>query len=109
MELKSILQGIDGIKAKGNIDLDVKEISNDSRKVGNGSMFIAVKGFETDGHKYIKDVIEKGTKIIMVEEGTYIKDILGIDDLTIIMVPDTRKALAICSCNFYDILLKNLH
>ena len=48
MELKKILQGIDGIKAKGDLSLDVKDITNDSRKVKKGSMFIAIKGFEVD-------------------------------------------------------------
>ena len=102
MELKKILQGIDGIKAKGNLDIDLDDITNDSRKVQKNSMFIAVKGFETDGHKYIKDAIEKGAKVIMVEEGEDIKELLNIEGITILMVPDTRKALAICSCNFYD-------
>lgn len=102
MELKKVLQGIDGIKAKGNLDIDIEDICNDSRKVQKSSMFIAVKGFETDGHKYIKDVIEKGAKAIMVEEGADIKDLLQNDEITILMVPNTRKALAICSCNFYD-------
>ncbi len=102
MELKAILQGIDGIKAKGNLDLDIKDISNDSRKIQKDSMFIAVKGFETDGHQYINTAIEKGAKVIMVEEGADIKELLKQKDITILMVPDTRKALAICSCNFYD-------
>lgn len=57
MELKKILQGIEGIKAKGDLDLDIPDITNDSRKVKKGAMFIAVKGFETDGHKYINEVI----------------------------------------------------
>ena len=102
MELKKILQGIDGIKAKGELNIDVKTIANDSRKVEKDGMFIAVKGFETDGHKYLKDVIKKGAKVIMVEEGSDIKDIIKNEDITILMVPDTRKALAKVSCNFYD-------
>ncbi len=102
MELKKILEGIEGIKAKGNLDLDIPNITNDSRNATKDSMFIAVKGFETDGHKYIKDVIEKGTKVIMVEEGADIKEFIKNDNITILMVPNTRKALAICSANFYD-------
>ena len=102
MELKKILRGIEGIKAKGDLDIDIPNITNDSRKVEKGSMFIAVKGFETDGHKYIEDVIKAGARVIMVEEGADIKKILNIDGITIIMVPDTRKALATVSCNFYD-------
>ncbi len=102
MELKKILQGIDGIKAKGDLELNIEDLTNDSRKVKKDSMFIAVKGFETDGHKYIKDVVENGARVIMVEEGADIKELLDRKDLTIVMVPDTRRALAICSCNFYD-------
>ena len=102
MELKRILQGVEGIKAKGNLEIDIPNLTNDSRKVEKDSMFIAVKGFETDGHKYIKDVIEKGAKAIMVEEGADIKEFIKNDETTILMVPDTRKALAICSANFYD-------
>ncbi len=101
MELKKILQGIEGIKAKGDLEIDIKDITNDSRKATKNSMFIAVKGFETDGHSYIKDVVEKGAKVIMIEDKESIKDLLDKENLTIIMVPDTRKALAICSCNFY--------
>lgn len=103
MELKKILQGIDGIKAKGDLSLDIKDLTNDSREVNKGTMFIAIKGFETDGHKFLKDVIDKNPNAIMVEEGADIKDLKGApENITIIQVPDTRKALAIVSANFYD-------
>ena len=55
MELKKILSGIEGLKAKGNLDLDISNLESDSRKVTEGTLFVAIKGFETDGHKYIKD------------------------------------------------------
>ena len=102
MELKKILQGIEGIKAKGNLDIDIKDLTNDSRKVEKGSMFVAIKGFETDGHKFIKDVIKENPSAIMVQEGSSLKDLAKAEDITIIQVPDTRKALAIVSANFYD-------
>ena len=69
MELKKILSGIEGLKAKGNLDLDISNLESDSRKVTEGTLFVAIKGFETDGHKYIKDAIENGAIAIMVEEG----------------------------------------
>lgn len=102
MELKKILQGIEGIKAKGSLDIDIKDITNDSRKVKKGTMFIAIKGFETDGHKFIKDVIKEKPSAIMVQEGADLKDLVGAKDITIMQVPDTRKALATISANFYD-------
>lgn len=101
MELKKILQGIEGIKAKGDLSLEVKNITNDSRKVEKGSMFIAIKGFETDGHKFIKEVIEKEPSSIMVQEGADLKELAKLENITILVVPDTRKALAIASSNFY--------
>lgn len=102
MELKKILQGIEGIKAKGDLDIDVKYITNDSRKVEAGAMFIAIKGFETDGHKFIKDVIKKASSAIMVQEGADLKELVKLENITVLVVPDTRKALAVCSSNFYD-------
>ena len=101
MELKKLLQGIEGIKAKGDVNVDVKNVTNDSRKVEKGGMFIAIKGFETDGHMFIKDVIKKEPGAIMVEEGANLKELASLENITILVVPDTRKALAIVSSNFY--------
>ena len=102
MNLKSVLNGIEGLKAKGNLDIDVLGIAHDSRKVKEGYMFVAIKGFETDGHKYIKQAIENGAKIIVIEDATNIKKSDITDDITIIVAPNTRKALADIACNFYN-------
>ena len=58
MNLKEILVGIEGLKAKGNLDLNIDQITADSREVKENTLFIAIEGFETDGHKYIKNAIE---------------------------------------------------
>ena len=102
MNLKKILVGIDGIKAKGEIDREVTTIEKDSRKVVEGSMFFAIKGFTTDGTQYINSAIEKGAKTILVEETTDIRSLNIPEDVTLIVVPDARYAMAICACNFYD-------
>ena len=101
MELKKILVGIDGLKAKGNLDIDVKNIESNSNNIKDGDMFIAIKGFSTDGHSYINDAIKAGAKVIMVEAGCDLKAIKLPDDITLVMAPNTRVALATCSCNFY--------
>ena len=102
MELKKILIGIDGLKAKGNLDLDIKGIDSNSQNIKEGYMFIAIKGFSTDGHTYINNAIKAGAKAIMVEEGCDLKSIKLPEDVTLIMAKDTREALAKCSCNFYE-------
>ena len=101
MELKKILVGLEGLKAKGNLDLDIKGLKSNSKNIKEGYMFIAIKGYSVDGHDYINNAIEAGAKVVMVQEGCDLKKIKLPADVTIIMARDTREALAICSCNFY--------
>lgn len=103
MELKSILSGLEGLKVKGNLDINVNEIRNSSNQVENGDMFVAIDGFDTDGHKYISEAIKKGAKVIMAQTDKVTKETIKElpDDVTIILAPNTRHAIAICACNFY--------
>ena len=59
MELKKILIGLDGLKVKGDLSIDIKKIESDSSKVNEDTLFVAIKGFESDGHDYILEAIEK--------------------------------------------------
>ncbi len=102
MGVKSLLNGIEGLKAKGDLSFDVKGIAHDSRKVEEGYMFIAIKGFETDGHKYISQAIENGAKVLVVEDISAIKKSDLKDDITLVVAPDTRIAMAKCASNFFD-------
>ena len=102
MNLKAVLNGIDGLKAKGNLEMDITGIAHDSRKVKEGYAFVAIKGYETDGHKYIKQAIENGAKVIVIEDTTAIKKTDISDDITLVVAKDTREALSIMACNFYN-------
>ena len=102
MKLKAVLNGIEGLKAKGDLELDIESISHDSRKVINNSLFVAIRGYETDGHKYIKEAIKKGAIAIVIEDISVLKKDDIKDDITIIVAPDTRLALAKIACNFYN-------
>lgn len=101
MELKKILVGLEGIKAKGNLDLDVKGIESNSKNIKEGYMFVAIKGFSTDGHEFVEKAIQNGAIAVMVQEGCDLKLLNIPDNITIIMLPDTRRGLAIASSNFY--------
>lgn len=102
MNLKQILVGLENIKAKGEIDREVTAIEKDSRNIVEGSMFFAIKGFSTDGVQFIPSAIEKGAKVILVDETTDLRSLNIPSDVTLIVVPDARYAMAICACNFYD-------
>lgn len=103
MELKSILSGLEGLKVRGNLDVNVKEIKNNSKTVEENDMFVAIKGFDDDGHKHIKEAIENGAKVILAEEDKIDKNIIKEipEDVVLILTKDTRYALAIVACNFY--------
>lgn len=103
MKLKEILTGINDLKAKGNLDIDVNKITSDSRSVESGDMFVAIKGFDVDGHKFVKSAIDNGAKVVLVNEDMA-KDMLQYitEDVTLITAKDTREAIAICACNFYQ-------
>ena len=68
MILKKILVGIDGLKAMGNLDIEINNISQDSTKIGPNDLFVAIKGFKTDGHKYIPQAISQGAKAVLINE-----------------------------------------
>lgn len=102
MNLKEILLGIEGIKARGNLELDITNVDSDSRNIKENGMFIAIQGYEADGVDYIESAIENGAKVIMVQETANLAKIKIPEDITLLVVPDTRVALAMCACNFYD-------
>ena len=102
MELKKILVGIEGIKAKGSLDIKISNLDSDSRKIKENGLFVAIKGFDVNGNDYIKSAIENGAVAVMTTPDVDKKLLREIaDKVTIIVVPDTRSGLALASCNFY--------
>ena len=101
MNLKNMLVGLEGLKAKGNLDIEIKGIENNSKEVKPGYLFVAIKGFSVDGHNYIESAIENGAIAVAVEEGFDLKSIKFPSDVTIVVAKSTRELLAIASSNFY--------
>lgn len=75
---------------------EINEIQYDSRKVTKGDVFVAIKGFSVDGHKFIDKAIESGAKVIVGE------DDITVENALYIRVKDSRKALAILAKNYFD-------
>ena len=101
MELKKILLGLEDLKLKGDLETEISGIERNSNNIKPGFLFVAIKGFATDGHQFIPDAIENGATAIMIEEGCNVKGLKIPNNVTVIMAKDTRHALAICSANFY--------
>lgn len=96
MILKSLLKCLDYEVIKGNEESKVQNIRYDNRKIEQGDAFVCVKGFKADGHSFIGDAIKKGANVLIVQEDVSVQE-----DITIIKVRDTRKALAIMSSNYF--------
>ena len=62
MKLNDLLKGINILSVNGDLNIDINNIAYDSRKVKENTLFICIKGFNSDGHKYIESAIEKGAK-----------------------------------------------
>jgi len=89
--------------AGGDVDdIEISSIEYDSRKVSNGSLFVAVRGFETDGHNYVDAAISNGCRVILVSEDR-VADFINREDLGVVFLVshDTRRALSILSSIFY--------
>ena len=102
MKLKNILVGLNGLKARGELDKEILGIDSNSKNIKPGYMFVAIKGFSVDGHEYIKEAINNGAVVVAVEDGFDLKSIDFPKDVTIIVVDNTRELLAISASNFYD-------
>jgi UDP-N-acetylmuramoyl-L-alanyl-D-glutamate--2,6-diaminopimelate ligase len=82
----------------GSTNVAIMSISFDSRRIEKDSLFVAVKGTQSDGHAYINDVITKGAIAVLCED---LPEVLN-DKITYIKVKDTTAALGIIAGNFYD-------
>ena len=69
MKLKDIIENIGVLGTSGTLELEAAAICSDSRKVVPGAVFFAVKGFESDGHAYIAQALERGAAAVVFESG----------------------------------------
>lgn len=77
-------------------DPSVTGIAYDSRRVERGFLFVAVKGFKTDGHLYIQDAVKRGAAAIVMQQ-----DLPAPADTVKILAPDTRRLLPQLSARFF--------
>jgi len=82
----------------GSTDIEVCQITMDSRSVEQGALFIAVVGLNSDGHNFIFKAIEAGARCIVCNQIP--GDILP--EVTYVQVNDSAIAMAVIAANFYD-------
>ena len=97
MKIEEILNGINVITAAGTKNIEVSGVEFDSRKVKKDSLFVAVKGYKTDGHDFIGSAIKAGAIAVICES---IPD-HPIENVCWIKTDDSAKALGLAASNYF--------
>lgn len=94
MRLRELIKNLSIIEMNADAELEISGVSYDSRKTEKGDMFVAIRGFEADGHKFIPKAVENGAAVILCEEKPSC-------DIPYVLVSDSRYGLAIVSRDFF--------
>jgi UDP-N-acetylmuramoyl-L-alanyl-D-glutamate--2,6-diaminopimelate ligase len=97
-KLSDILYKVQTTALTGNTDIDISGVQIDSRKVKEGSLFVAVKGVAADGHQFIAKAIELGAAAIVCEELPESQN----ERITYVQTTNSAEAAGIIAHNFYD-------
>jgi UDP-N-acetylmuramoyl-L-alanyl-D-glutamate--2,6-diaminopimelate ligase len=97
MKIEEILKGITVVSVTGTKNKSVSGIEFDSRKVKKDSLFVAVKGYKSDGHEFIKSAIASGASAIICEKLPEKPE----KNITWIITDDSARALGMAASNSY--------
>ncbi len=102
MMLSELIRNVSATEIVGDTQTEIAEIVYDSRQASEGSLFVALKGAQFDGHRFIADAIGSGASAVAVEDNSIVNDDYFLSHHTTkLLVPSTRRALALISANFY--------
>ena len=97
MKLSELLKNVNPQAIVGDAGIDVTGVKIDSRQVSSGSLFVAVRGTQVDGHQFISKAVEQGAKVVMCES---LPDSLA-DGVTYVQVTSTEDAVGPVATQFY--------
>ena len=97
MKLSELFRNIEVLNIIGDAETDIKGVNIDSRCIGDGHLFVAIPGTQTDGHKFIPKAIEQGAVAVMCE---YIPNVRT-PGVTYIVVESTEDCVGEVATQFY--------
>ena len=98
MLLSELLTAIEPIEVIGETDKEIKGLHFDSRKIGEGDLFVAQVGTAVDGHTFIDGCVEKGAAAVVLSDRAFMHDA---KDVTYILVENTDKALGLMASKWF--------
>ena len=97
MKLQDLLKNIQPVEIAGDVETEVTGVNIDSRKIKDSHLFVAMKGTQVDGHKFIPKAIELGAKSILCEDMPEEK----VEGVTYVKVESTEDAVGKVATLFY--------
>lgn len=104
MKLQELLKNIKPLRVEGSTDVEITGVNIDSRKIKDGHLFVAMKGTQTDGHKFIPKALELGAKAVLCED---MPEQLA-DGVTYVQVESTEDAVGKVATLFHGDPSKHL-
>ncbi|QMW07101.1 UDP-N-acetylmuramoyl-L-alanyl-D-glutamate--2,6-diaminopimelate ligase [Spirosoma foliorum] len=98
MQLKDLFYKIPLLATSGSMNTEITNLTMDSRKVGSGSLFIAIRGTVADGHTFIQTAISQGAAAILCEELPSEID----PSVAYISVQNSARVMGLAAANFYE-------
>ena len=113
MTLAELIRPLDVLETSGNLDEEVIDITDDSRKIRAGSLFVAVRGGQVDGHSFTGQALAQGAVGVVVDAGADVKENSSSSGTSsepqqgtyqpksIIRVENSRHVLGLLASRFY--------
>ena len=95
MKLSELIQRLDPVVVTGDTEVEIRSVAYDSRKVSEGTLFIAVRGFKEDGNMFIPAAVRNGAAAVISDDPAVEVN------ATCVRVQDARRAMAVVSDRFY--------
>ena len=97
MKLKDLLKGITPTATEGDMEVEITGVNIDSRRIKDGHLFVAMKGTQVDGHKFIPKAVELGAKAVLCEDMPEEKT----EGVTYVAVPSTEDVVGQVATTFH--------
>ena len=97
MILKELINSVNPLKVTGSVDLEITGVDIDSRRVGAGHLFVAMRGTQTDGHAYIGKAVGQGAAAVLCEDMP--ED--AAEGVTYVQVKSTEDVVGEVATTFY--------
>lgn len=101
MKLKELLKEMDILRLDGDLETEISGLENDSRLIRPGYLFVAVKGYETDGHLFCRQAVLNGAAAVLLEQEEGLEELCRQRGVAVVKAADSRKALAQAAAAFY--------